>query len=42
MLHAEFAEAEVARGRSLLGLFPTAGKEAKRDFELWKQAHAER
>src|SRR3954463_15075816 len=32
----EFAEAEVARGRSLKGLFPVAGEEAKRDFEAWK------
>ena len=33
----EFAEAEVARGRSLKGLFPVAGDEAKRDFEAWKK-----
>src|SRR5882757_3982991 len=33
----EFAEAEVARGRSLKGLFPVAGDEAKRDFEVWKK-----
>jgi regulator of RNase E activity RraA len=39
-LYDEFAEAEVARGRSLLGLFPAAGEEAKRDFEAWKKAHA--
>ena len=32
----EFAEAEVARGRALPGLFPVAGEEAKRDFEAWK------
>ena len=32
----EFAEAEVARGRALPGLFPAAGDEAKRDFEAWK------
>ncbi len=32
----EFAEAEVARGRSLKGLFPVAGEEAKRDYEAWK------
>jgi hypothetical protein len=32
----EFAEAEVARGRSLKGLFPVAGEEARRDFEVWK------
>ena len=34
----EFAEAEVARGRSLKGLFPVAGEEAKRDYESWKKA----
>lgn len=33
----EFAEEEVARGRSLIGLFPAANDEAKRDFEVWKQ-----
>ena len=33
----EFAEAEVARGRSLKGLFPAAGEEAKRDYEEWKK-----
>ena len=33
----EFAEAEVARGRSLKGLFPVAGEEAKRDYEAWKK-----
>ena len=32
----EFAEAEVARGRSLKGLFPVAGEEARRDYEAWK------
>ena len=31
-----FAEAEVARGRPLTGLFPVAGEEAKRDYEAWK------
>ena len=36
----EFAEAEVARGRSLKGLFPVAGEEAKRDYEAWKTARA--
>jgi regulator of RNase E activity RraA len=36
-LYDEFAEAEVARGRSLVGLFPVAGEEAKRDFEAWKR-----
>ena len=35
-LYDEFAEEEVARGRSLVGLFPGAGEEAKRDFEAWK------
>jgi regulator of RNase E activity RraA len=39
-LYDEFAEAEVARGRSLVGLFPAAGDEAKRDFEVWKKARA--
>ena len=29
--------AEVARGRSLKGLFPVAGEEAKRDYEAWKK-----
>lgn len=33
----EFAEHEVARGRSLKGLFPVAGEEAKRDYEEWKK-----
>jgi regulator of RNase E activity RraA len=37
-LYDEFAEEEVARGRSLVGLFPAAGEEAKRDFEAWKKA----
>jgi regulator of RNase E activity RraA len=37
-LYDEFAEEEVARGRSLIGLFPAAGEEAKRDFEAWKKA----
>ena len=32
-----FAEEEVARGRSLVGLFPAAGEDAKRDFETWKK-----
>jgi hypothetical protein len=27
----------VARGRSLKGLFPAAGEEAKRDYEAWKK-----
>jgi regulator of RNase E activity RraA len=37
-LYDEFAEQEVARGRSLIGLFPTANDDAKRDFEAWKKA----
>jgi len=37
-LYEEFAEAEVARGRPLAGLFPQMGEAAKRDFEAWKQA----
>ena len=41
-LYEEFAEAEVARGRSLVGLFPTADEEAKRDFDAWKKARAGR
>jgi regulator of RNase E activity RraA len=39
-LYDEFAEEEVARGRSLVGLFPAAGEDAKRDFEAWKKARA--
>jgi regulator of RNase E activity RraA len=39
-LYDEFAEQEVARGRSLVGLFPVAGEEAKRDFESWKKARS--
>ena len=39
-LYDEFAEAEVARGRSLVGLFPGAGEEAKRDFEAWKKTRS--
>ncbi len=35
-LYDTFAEEEVAHGRSLVGLFPAAGEEAKRDFEAWK------
>jgi regulator of RNase E activity RraA len=37
-LYDEFAEEEIGRGRSLIGLFPAAGEEAKRDFEAWKKA----
>jgi regulator of RNase E activity RraA len=37
-LYDEFAEEEVAKGRSLIGLFPAAGEDAKRDFEAWKKA----
>ena len=39
-LYEEFAEEEVARGRSLAGLFPVAGDDAKRDFEVWKNTRA--
>ena len=38
-LYDEFAEEEVARGRPLKGLFPVAGEEAKKDFEVWKKKH---
>jgi len=34
----EFAEEEVAKGRSLVGLFPMTSDEAKRDFAAWKKA----
>jgi regulator of RNase E activity RraA len=33
-----WAELEVAKGRSLKGLFPVAGDDAKRDYEAWKKA----
>jgi regulator of RNase E activity RraA len=39
-LYDTFAEEEVARGRSLVGLFPVVGEEAKRDFEAWKARRA--
>jgi regulator of RNase E activity RraA len=39
-LYETFAEEEVARGRSLVGLFPAAGDDAKRDFEAWKKARS--
>ncbi len=39
-LYDEFAEEEVAKGRSLTGLFPVVGEEAKRDFEAWKKARS--
>jgi regulator of RNase E activity RraA len=39
-LYDEFAEEEVARGRSLIGLFPGADENAKRDFEAWKKARS--
>ena len=35
-LYDTFAEEEVARGRTLVGLFPVADDQAKRDFEAWK------
>jgi regulator of RNase E activity RraA len=38
-LYDEFAEEEVAKGRTLMGLFPVANDEAKRDFEAWKKKH---
>ena len=34
----EFAEAEVAKGRSLIGLFPERDDKTKADFEAWKKA----
>jgi regulator of RNase E activity RraA len=37
-LYDEFAEQEIARGRSLVGLFPVAGEEAKRDFAAWQRS----
>ena len=37
-LHDEFCGEEVAKGRSLIGLYPVANDEAKRDFEAWKKA----
>ena len=33
---------EVARGRSLKGLFPAAGDQAKADYEAWKKAGGKR
>jgi regulator of RNase E activity RraA len=39
-LYDEFAEQEVAGGRSLIGLFPAPGEEAKRDFALWQKSRA--
>ena len=34
----EFAEAEVAKGRSLIGLFPVQNDQCKADFAEWKKA----
>lgn len=34
----EFAEAEVAKGRPLPGLFPVQNDDTRRDFAAWKQA----
>ena len=34
----EFAEAEVAKGRSLIGLFPAQDDKCKADFAAWKKA----
>jgi regulator of RNase E activity RraA len=39
-LYDEFAEEEVARGRSLPGLFPNVEPKAQRDFEAWKLKRA--
>ncbi|HEY0182792.1 MAG TPA: ribonuclease activity regulator RraA [Rhodopila sp.] len=39
-LYDTFAEAEVARGRSLAGLFPVADDKARQDFEAWKKNRA--
>ena len=33
----EFAEAEVAKGRSLIGLFPIQNDQCKADFAAWKK-----
>ena len=33
----EFAEAEVAKGRSLIGLFPAQNDQCKADFAAWKK-----
>ena len=38
----EWAELEVAKGRSLKGLFPAAGDQAKADYEAWKKAGGKR
>lgn len=38
-LYETFCEEEVAKGRTLVGLFPNSGEEAKRDFEAWKKAN---
>jgi regulator of RNase E activity RraA len=37
-----WAEGEVAKGRSLKGLFPVAGEQAKADYEAWKKANAKK
>jgi regulator of RNase E activity RraA len=37
-LYDQFAGEEVAKGRSLIGLFPAAGEDARRDFEVWRKA----
>ena len=37
-LYDEFCEEQVAKGRSLIGLFPGTNDDAKRDFEAWKKA----
>ena len=35
----EWAEGEVRKGRSLKGLFPVQGDQAKADYEAWKKAN---
>ena len=38
-LYDSFAEEEVAKGRSLIGLFPNPNEQAKADFEAWRRKH---
>ena len=38
----EWAELEVRKGRTLKGLFPVAGDQAKADYEAWKKAGGKR
>lgn len=37
-LYETFAEEEVAKGRSLVGLFPAISDQAKADFAVWRKA----